>query len=79
MVDLCDDLDAGQVSLIRKIGNTFRLYGWRSLSTDVDNYWFLKDRAWVGVEYLHGRREVFSEQSGEADRLQFAVRFNLPS
>jgi hypothetical protein len=42
-------------------------------------YWFLKDRAWVGVEYLHGRREVFSGQGGEADRLHFAVRFNLPS
>ena len=23
-------------------------------------YWFIKDRAWAGVEYLHGRREVFS-------------------
>jgi hypothetical protein len=42
-------------------------------------YWFLKDRAWVGVEYLHGGREVFSGASGEANRLQFSVRFNLPS
>lgn len=41
-------------------------------------YWFLKDRAWTGVEYLHGRREVFSDEDGSADRLQFAVRFNLP-
>ena len=23
-------------------------------------YWFIKDRAWAGVEYLHGRREVFA-------------------
>ena len=22
-------------------------------------YWFLPDRAWAGVEYLYGRREVF--------------------
>jgi len=42
-------------------------------------YWFLKDRAWVGVEYLHGNREVVSDQSGTANRLHFAVRFNFPS
>jgi len=41
-------------------------------------YWFLPDRAWAGVEYLYGRREVFSGDSGTAHRLQFAVRFNLP-
>ena len=41
-------------------------------------YWFLTDRAWAGVEYLHGRREVFSGLDGNANRLQFAVRFNLP-
>ena len=42
-------------------------------------YWFLKDRAWAGVEYLHGSREVFGDQNGSANRLQFAVRFNFPS
>ena len=42
-------------------------------------YWFLKDRAWVGVEYLHGGREVMNGDSGNADRLHFAVRFNFPS
>jgi hypothetical protein len=41
-------------------------------------YWFVKDRAWAGVEYLHGRREVFSGADGDANRLHFAVRFNLP-
>jgi hypothetical protein len=43
-------------------------------------YWFLGDRAWTGVEYLYGRREVFGEGSpnGTAHRLQYAVRFNLP-
>jgi hypothetical protein len=41
-------------------------------------YWFLPNRAWVGVEYLNGSREVFGGQDGDADRLQFAVRFNLP-
>jgi len=41
-------------------------------------YWFLPDRAWAGVEYLYGRREVFSGDNGSARRLQFAVRFNLP-
>ena len=42
-------------------------------------YWFLKDRAWAGVEYLHGRREVVDDRTGSANRLQFAVRFNFPS
>jgi hypothetical protein len=41
-------------------------------------YWFIEDRAWAGVEYLHGDREVFGGESGSANRLQFAVRFNLP-
>jgi len=41
-------------------------------------YWFIENRAWAGVEYLHGGREVFSGQSSSANRLQFAVRFNLP-
>ena len=41
-------------------------------------YWFLPDRAWAGVEYLYGDREVFGGQDGNANRLQFAVRFNLP-
>jgi hypothetical protein len=42
-------------------------------------YWFLPDRAWAGVEYLYGRREVVSGEHGTAHRVQFAVRFNFPS
>jgi hypothetical protein len=43
-------------------------------------YWFLGDRAWTGVEYIYGRREVFGEEgdNGSAHRVQYAVRFNLP-
>jgi hypothetical protein len=43
-------------------------------------YWFLDDRAWTGVEYLYGHREVFGDgdPSGDAHRVQYAVRFNLP-
>ena len=41
-------------------------------------YWFLPNRAWAGVEYLYGKREVFSGDDASARRLQFAVRFNLP-
>jgi hypothetical protein len=41
-------------------------------------YWFLPDRAWAGVEFLYGRREVVSGATGEANRVQFAVRFNFP-
>ena len=42
-------------------------------------YWFLPGRAWAGVEYLYGRREVVSGETGTANRIQFAVRFNFPS
>ena len=41
-------------------------------------YWFLPNRAWAGVEYLYGKREVFGGDDASANRLQFAVRFNLP-
>jgi hypothetical protein len=42
-------------------------------------YWFLGDRAWTGVEYLYGNREVFTnDNTGSAHRVQYAVRFNLP-
>lgn len=39
-----DLLDEARVSVIRRIGNTVRLYGWRSLSTDVDNFGYLNAR-----------------------------------
>lgn len=39
-----DDLDASQVSAIRTIAGTTRLYGWRSLSTDQANYGLLIGR-----------------------------------
>ena len=43
-------------------------------------YWFIPGRAWTGVEYLYGRREVFGPEGldGTAHRVQYAVRFNLP-
>lgn len=39
-----NDLDAGRINVIRYIAGSPRLYGWRSLSSDELNYWFLKDR-----------------------------------
>lgn len=39
-----NELDAAKVSVIRVIANSIRLYGWRSLSDDIDNYAYLKDR-----------------------------------
>ena len=41
-------------------------------------YWFIENRAWAGVEYLYGRKEVRSGEQGSANRVQFAVRFNIP-
>lgn len=37
-------LDSGRVSVVRQIGDGFRLYGWRSLSIDEDNFYFLSAR-----------------------------------
>lgn len=42
--DTGQELDDAKVSVIRKIQGSIRLYGWRSLSNDTDNYTFLKDR-----------------------------------
>lgn len=39
-----NDLDAGRISIIRFIASTVRLYGWRSMSTDEDNYAYLHNR-----------------------------------
>lgn len=39
-----NELDDAKVSVIRRISNSIRLYGWRSLSNDTINYTFLKDR-----------------------------------
>ena len=37
-------LDAGRVSIIRRVAGSIRLYGWRSLSIDDTNYGFLSSR-----------------------------------
>lgn len=37
-------LNDGRVNAIRAVAGTIRLYGWRSLSSDVGNYYSLKDR-----------------------------------
>lgn len=39
-----DALDASRVSVIRRIGSGVRLYGWRSLSSDQQNFGFLNAR-----------------------------------
>jgi hypothetical protein len=41
-------------------------------------YWFLEKRAWAGVEYLHGLKQARSGARGSANRVQFAIRFNIP-
>lgn len=40
-------------------------------------YWFLPQRAWTGLEYLYGRRELRNGAHGSANRIQFAVRFDI--
>jgi hypothetical protein len=35
------------------------------------------DRAWAGVEYLYGTRDTNDGNEGDANRLQFSIRFDL--
>lgn len=39
-----ESLDASRISVIRRVAQTTRLYGWRSLSVDEQNYGFLSAR-----------------------------------
>lgn len=39
--------------------------------------WQFCDEAWCGVEYLFGSRETEDDARGEANRLQFAVKFSF--
>ncbi len=41
-------------------------------------YWWMPDRAFVGGEYLFGRRETLTRAAGDANRLQVAFKFLLP-
>jgi hypothetical protein len=36
-------------------------------------YWFLEQRAWIGAEYLYGRRELRNEAHGSGNRIQVAT------
>jgi len=40
-------------------------------------YWFIDRRAWVGGEYLYGRRELRNGLHGSANRIQLSARFNI--
>jgi hypothetical protein len=39
--------------------------------------WQFSDRAWFGVEYLYGSLENEAGARGEANRVQFALRFDI--
>ena len=39
--------------------------------------WQWSDRSWAGVEYLYGSREDADGSFGRANRLQFAIRFDI--
>ncbi len=40
-------------------------------------YWFIDQRAWIGGEYLYGRRELRDGVHGSGNRIQLATRFNI--
>jgi hypothetical protein len=50
-----DELDEANVNVIRVISDTTRLYGWRSLSTDEDNFALLSGRALLNYLSVEAR------------------------
>lgn len=40
-------------------------------------YWFIDQRAWIGGEYLYGKRELRDGAHGSGNRIQLATRFNI--
>lgn len=68
-----DDLNEANVSLIRRIAGTIRLYGWRSLSTDTDNYRLLNGRDTLNTVAADAERllerHVFKTIDGAGRRL----------
>lgn len=59
-----DALDAARVSVIRRIANGVRLYGWRSLSSDTANFGYLNARDLLN--------HVVIESSGRLEQFVFA-------
>ena len=53
-----DRLDEAHVSAIRTIAGTVRLYGWRSLSTDEDNYALLTGRDVLNTVAVEAERRL---------------------
>jgi hypothetical protein len=39
--------------------------------------WQYCDRAWTGIEFLHGTRDTLDGASGEANRIQLSLRFDI--
>jgi hypothetical protein len=39
--------------------------------------WQFTERAWAGVEYLYGTRDTADREEGHANRIQFALRFDV--
>lgn len=75
-----DLLDDSRVSVIRNVNGSVRLYGWRSTSTDTDNWAYLKDRDTVNRIEIASQsaleQYVFEVIDGQG-RLQAAINATL--
>lgn len=71
--DESDNLDDAKVSVIRRINNSVRLYGWRSLSIDQANFGYLNGRDllnWLTVEAERSLEDyVFQSIDGKGQLL----------
>jgi hypothetical protein len=39
--------------------------------------WQFADRAWTGIEYLYGSRDIVADDSADASRIQISLRFDI--
>ena len=68
------------------------MYGWASADTPsnvpsttaartdylaVNLIWQFHERAWTGVEYLHGSLDSVGHDHGGAHRVQFSIQFDI--
>lgn len=71
--DAADDLDASRVNVIRAMGGTPTLYGWRSLSVNEIYYYWLKNRDVLNYIAVNAkpalRGEVFQNIDGRGHEL----------
>lgn len=65
--DEANALDEGKVSVIKRVNNGVRLYGWRSLSNDTENFGYLNGRDLLNFLTIRAEGELEQYVFGSVD------------